>query len=113
LRTVCTACRVELEPDEETLRELGPDARRIAGQKISHGRGCDACHHTGYKGRSGIFEILILDDTLRSMIQEGVSSEALRRAAIDRGMSTLREAGLEMVAAGRTTVEEVLRETQL
>ncbi len=113
LRTVCEACQVEMEPDEEVLRELGPDARRIEGRKIVHGRGCVACHHTGYKGRTGIFEILLLDDELRSLIQEGASSEALRQMAIGRGMRTLREAGLDMVAAGRTTVEEVLRETQL
>jgi len=113
LRAVCLACQIEMEPDEEVLRELGPDARRIEGRKIVHGRGCVACHHTGYKGRTGIFEILLLDDELRSLIQEGASSEALRQMAIGRGMRTLREAGLDMVAAGRTTVEEVLRETQL
>ena len=113
LRTVCEACQMEMEPDEEVLRELGPDARRIEGRKIVHGRGCAVCHHTGYKGRTGIFEILLLDDELRSLIQEGASSEALRQMAIGRGMRTLREAGLDMVAAGRTTVEEVLRETQL
>ncbi len=113
LRTVCEGCSVEMEPDEETLRELGPDARRIEGCKIRHGRGCNACHHTGYKGRTGIFEILLLDDDLRSLIQEGASSEALRQAAIGRGMRTLRDAGLDLVAEGRTTVEEVMRETLL
>jgi len=111
VRTVCPDCSVEVEPEEELLLELGPDADLLRGQRIRYGRGCSSCHHTGYKGRTAIHELLLMDDDLRSLIQKGASTEDLRRAALGRGMRTLRGAGLALVAAGRTTVEEVLRET--
>jgi type IV pilus assembly protein PilB len=111
VRTVCPDCAVEVEPEEELLLELGPDADLLRGRRIRYGRGCATCHHTGYKGRTAIHELLLMDDDLRSLIQKGASTEDLRRAAQGRGMRSLRGAGLALVASGRTTVEEVLRET--
>ena len=111
VRSVCPDCRVEFEPDEEVLMELGPDADLVRGRTLSYGKGCDRCHHTGYRGRTGLFEIMTIDDELRRLIEAGASIEELREAAITGGMRSLREAGLRAAAEGRTTIEEVLRET--
>lgn len=111
VRSVCPDCRVEFEPDEEVLMELGPDADLVRGRTLSYGKGCDKCHHTGYRGRTGLFEIMTIDDEIRRLIEANASIEELREAAITGGMRSLREAGLRAAAEGRTTIEEVLRET--
>ena len=111
VRSVCPDCRVEYVPDEEVLMELGPDADLVRGRTLSYGKGCDSCHHTGYRGRTGLFEIMAIDDELRRLIEANASIEELREAAVAGGMKSLREAGLQAAAEGRTTIEEVLRET--
>ncbi len=113
VRRICSSCRVAYEPDEEVLMELGPDAERMRGAKFYYGRGCDACHHTGYSGRMGIFEVMTVDGDVRRAILSGSSTEDVRSAALAAGMRTLRERGLDAVTAGDTTIEEVLRETHL
>ncbi|MEZ6005722.1 MAG: GspE/PulE family protein [Planctomycetota bacterium] len=112
VRQVCSACAREFVPDEELLAELGAVAGAVRGRTLRYGAGCDRCHHTGYKGRMGIFEILIVSDTLRTAIHRGASTGELRTLATSEGMRTLRQAGMEAVLAGQTTLEEVLRETQ-
>ncbi len=111
VRSVCPDCRVEFEPDEDVLMELGPDADLVRGRTLSYGKGCDKCHHTGYRGRTGLFEIMTIDDEIRRLIEANSSIEELREAALTGGMRSLREAGLRAAAEGRTTIEEVLRET--
>ncbi len=111
VRSVCPDCRVQYEPDEEVLIELGPDADIVRGSTLSYGKGCAACHHTGYRGRTGLFEIMQIDDEIRRLIETNGSIEDVRRAAVGAGMRTLREAGLRAAAEGRTTIEEVMRET--
>ncbi|MEM6567186.1 MAG: ATPase, T2SS/T4P/T4SS family [Planctomycetota bacterium] len=111
VRSVCPHCRTTFEPDEDLLNELGPDADLVRGRTLSFGRGCEHCHHTGYLGRTGLFEIMTIDDEIRRLIEANASIEEIRAAAIAGGMRTLREAGLRAAAEGRTTVEEVLRET--
>jgi type IV pilus assembly protein PilB len=111
VRSVCPDCRVEFEPDEDVLMELGPDADLVRGRTLSYGKGCDKCHHTGYRGRTGLFEIMTIDDEIRRLIEANASIEELREAALTGGMRSLREAGLRAAAEGRTTIEEVLRET--
>jgi type IV pilus assembly protein PilB len=111
LRTVCPDCRTTYEPEEEILMELGPDAERLRGTAFHYGKGCDRCHHTGYRGRTGVFEIMTVDDAIREAILARASTADIRAAAIRGGMRTLRESGLAALAAGKTTVEEVLRET--
>jgi type IV pilus assembly protein PilB len=113
MRKVCSDCKDTYEPDDEILMELGPDGERFRGARFSFGRGCDKCHHTGYRGRTGIFETMTLDDSVRRSILAGGSIETVRQAALAGGMQTLRESGLAAVAAGLTTIEEVLRETTL
>ncbi|MBJ02101.1 MAG: pilus assembly protein PilB [Planctomycetes bacterium] len=111
LRTICLDCRTPYDPDDEVLMQLGPHAEALRGNPFYYGKGCEECHHTGYRGRVGIFEVMRVDQPMRTAILDGDSSEELRRAAIAGGMRTLRESGLRMVTEGRSTIEEVLRET--
>jgi type IV pilus assembly protein PilB len=111
VRKVCLDCRETYDPGEEILFEFGEDAARVRGAKLAYGRGCERCHHTGYRGRTGLFEILIVDDAIRRGVGERASSQDIRAAARAGGMKTLRESGIEALLEGKTTVEEVLRET--
>ena len=113
VRTVCQECKQAFEPDEELEYELGDDARLVKGATLYFGKGCAKCHHTGYRGRMGLFEVMPIGEDLRRMIETGASIEELRQAAISGGMETLRECGLRAAALGRTTVEEVIRETMV
>ncbi len=113
VRRVCSNCKSSFRPDEELLRELGPDARGLENATFYFGKGCEQCHHTGYRGRTGIFEIMKVDEPLRRAILSSNSTQDLRQAALASGMTTLRQSGLRALAEGRTTVEEVLRETTL
>jgi type IV pilus assembly protein PilB len=113
VRTVCEDCRESYEPEEEILMEFGPEGERLRGTTFYFGRGCEKCHHTGYRGRMGIFEIMLVDGPIRNGILEGSSSEDLRALSIRAGMKTLRQSGIRAILDGRTTVEEVLRETAL
>jgi len=111
VRSVCTACKDTYEPDDEILLELGPDAELVRGRRLSFGKGCAACHHTGYRGRTGIFEILHVGEEIRAAILRRASTGEIRDAASRAGMRTLRDVGVQAMLAGRTTIEEVLRET--
>jgi type IV pilus assembly protein PilB len=113
VRTICSDCRQSYQPEEDVLRELGPDAARLQGMTFFYGKGCERCYHTGYRGRTGLFEILVINEALRRAVLARESTQALRQIAADSGMRSLRQSGLDAVAAGKTTVEEVLRETAL
>ena len=111
VRRVCSQCREEIEPPEDIIAELKGAGREIEGRKLYRGRGCDACNNTGYKGRVGLFELMIMNDDLRDMIMNNASIDVLRRAAQGYGMVTLRDAGINYAFEGVTTAEEVFRET--
>ncbi len=113
VRTICPDCRREFTPDEDLLLELGPDAEALRSATLYDGAGCASCHHTGFRGRTGIFEILLVNDEIRRAILERRSLEEIRDLARAAGMRSLRESGLRAVTEGRTTIEEVLRETAL
>lgn len=113
VRSVCPDCRTSFEPDDDILAELGPDAHLVRGATLSFGKGCPECHHTGYRGRTGLFEIMMIDDAIRRLIESNASTADVREAAVSGGMKTLREVGLRAAAEGRTTIEEVLRETMV
>jgi type IV pilus assembly protein PilB len=110
-RKICANCKTEFTPSEEMLMELGITPDDIGDQPFYYGRGCDYCNNTGYRGRIGIFEIMVLDDHLRELIMRHASSNLLRQEAIKRGMRTLRESGLAAIFDGVTTIEEVVKET--
>ena len=113
VRKVCPDCKDTYEADEDLIRELGDAGERLRGVKLAYGKGCDQCFHTGYRGRTAIHEIMRMDRTLRDAIGRGAATAEVRRLAVSSGMRTLRLAGLERVAAGVTTVDEVLRETMM
>ncbi len=108
VRNICTSCRQEYEPSKELMKEFNlPD-----GTKLYRGAGCPTCNNTGYTGRTGIFELLQLDDAVRNMLTQKASFEQILGKAREHGMQTLREDGLEKALAGLTTIEEVLRVTE-
>jgi general secretion pathway protein E len=112
IRTICKACKEEYKPETEFLHEVGFPAGDIDRVKFYRGRGCEECRFTGFKGRSAIYEILVMSEALRPLIIERASSSSIKQAAIARGMKTLRDDGWEKVKLGLTTVEEVARVTQ-
>ncbi len=107
-RCICPKCRYEYTPTQECLREAGVSEKQSKGKKFYKGRGCEHCNYSGYKGRSGIFELLILDEDIRSLILDKVPIAKLREQAIKNGMRTLREDGLRKVFSGKTTIEELV-----
>jgi type IV pilus assembly protein PilB len=111
VRRICTNCKTEYQPTEEQLMELGLTAADTGGKKFYYGRGCDMCNNTGYRGRTGLFEIMTFDDEIRDLIMNQASTAVLREAARRKGMKTLRENGLELIYSGITTLDEVARET--
>ena len=113
VRRVCTHCREVQVPTSEMMQDLDLSQADIAGKSFYKGKGCDACNNTGYKGRVGLFELLIMNDDLRDLVMKNASRDELRDAARSYGMVTLRDAGMDAAYEGRTTLEEVIRETVL
>jgi type IV pilus assembly protein PilB len=111
VRKICEDCRTEFEPSPEMLMELSLRPADVLGKKFYYGRGCDRCNNTGHRGRMGIFELVLMNDEIRDQISSGASTDQLRSACRKQGMSTLREAGLRSIFDGKTTIEEVVRET--
>jgi len=112
VRNVCNECKEEYIPDQESLENIGITPEMSSGKKIYKGKGCQDCLNTGYRGRTGIFELMILDDPIKSLILKTSDSNAIKRKAVNQGMVTLRQDGALKVLNGITTVEEILRITQ-
>jgi type IV pilus assembly protein PilB len=113
VRRICSRCREETEISEGLLAELGLTLKDVAGKKFYRGIGCDGCNNTGYKGRVGLFELMVMNDELRDLIMQNVSTDILRDRARAYGMVTLRDAGMAFAEDGTTTLDEVVRETVL
>jgi len=111
VRRICMNCKAEYTPTSEQLMELDLRPDDVTGRVFHYGKGCDACNNTGYRGRQGIFEIMLLDDDLRDMIINRASTQVLRAESRKRGMRSLRQSGLLAIYDGVTTIEEVVRET--
>jgi len=111
VRKICENCKEDFQPSEQQLYELGLTRQDVAGRTLFFGKGCDYCNHTGYRGRRGIFEIMVLDDEIRGLVMKHASSNILRSESRKRGMRTLRESGLLTLYDGVTTIEEIVRET--
>lgn len=131
VRVICPKCKEKTKLDAPSLRVGRGDPSPVIARRqrrrsnlktgseqvpryndVYRGRGCDECTHTGYKGRTGIYEILVLNDEIRKLITEKVSADVIKEKAIKSGMRTLRQDGWDKVAAGITTPEEVIRVTQ-
>jgi type IV pilus assembly protein PilB len=111
LRRICLNCRTTYQPNDSLLTELDLSRTDIRTKQFYLGEGCDACNHTGYKGRIGIYELMKIADPLRELINECAPTVILKQKAIELGMVTLRQDGLRSVFAGETTIEEVLKYT--
>ena len=111
LRSICPNCRAPYQPNESVLAQLELSKRDIGDREFFYGKGCDACNHTGYKGRKGIYELMKITDPLRELINERAPTVVLKQKAIELGMVTLRQDGLRSIFAGDTTIEEVLKYT--
>jgi len=112
VRTACSHCKELYTPDEESLKSIGITPEMSAGKEIFRGKGCPVCLDTGYLGRTGIFELMLLDDSIKNLILKTSDANAIRRRAMEQGMVSLRQDGARKVLDGMTTIEEVFRVTQ-
>ena len=113
VRRICAECREEVAVTDEMMLELDLNADQCEGKSFYRGAGCASCSNTGYKGRVGLFELMIMDDELRDMINDNCNTDDLRAKAQSKGMRLLRDMGVELAFDGTTTAEEVVRETVL
>jgi type IV pilus assembly protein PilB len=111
VRRICRECAEVIDMPQQALIEEGYSPEEAKTVKIQKGKGCATCNNTGYKGRTGLYEVMEVDDEIKELVLVGASSLELKKKAIERGMITLRRSGLIKVAAGMTTLEEVARET--
>jgi general secretion pathway protein E len=107
VRTICQNCKMETTPDKATARRI--DVAGLGLGRVWKGAGCDECRQTGYRGRTGVYELLVMDNDLRLEVQKRRGSEELRTMAIAKGMRTLLDDGVRAARAGITTIDEVLR----
>ena len=111
LRKICENCKTAFEPSESQLMELQLTPDDIKGKEFYYGRGCSKCNSTGYRGRIGVFEIMVFNDEIRDLVMNQASTAVLRSAGQKGGMRLLRDNGLEAMYDGITTIDEVVKET--
>jgi type IV pilus assembly protein PilB len=113
VRRICAGCAEDVETPPQMLIQVGFAPDEVKAVKIKRGRGCERCGNSGYKGRIGLYEVLLFSDEIREMVLSGATSIELKRKAIEEGMVSLRSSGLQKIRSGITSLEEVLRETVL
>jgi type IV pilus assembly protein PilB len=115
VRKICLGCRTQYDPPQDQILELGlkPEEAKAQGMKFYYGAGCDKCNNLGFKGRTGIYELIVMTDEIRDLVSSGASTDQLRGEMRAKGTRGLREAGLEALTQGITTIDEVVRETVL
>jgi type IV pilus assembly protein PilB len=111
VRTICKKCRTPFEPTESQLAMLNLSPHDIGEKAFYYGRGCSNCNDTGYRGRKGIYELLVVGEAIRRLINERAPTVVMRQKAVELGMVTLREDGLRGIFDGDTTIEEVVKYT--
>jgi type IV pilus assembly protein PilB len=111
LRKICENCKTEFEPSEAQLMELQLTPDDVKDKKFYYGRGCSKCNGTGYRGRTGAFEIMVFNDEIRDLVMNSASTAVLRAAGQKNGMKLLRDNGLTTMFNGITTIDEVVKET--
>ncbi len=111
VRTICKECRTPFEPTETQLALLNLSPHDLGDKVFYYGRGCSTCNDTGYRGRKGIFELLVINDAIRALVNERAPTVVLRQKAVELGMVTLREDGLRGIFEGDTTIEEIVKYT--
>jgi len=111
VRRICKTCKTAYEPDHDMIELLGANALEIADKQFYFGKGCPECSQTGYRGRQGLFELLMTTDAIRELISKKAPTLVLKQKAIEQGMRTLRDDGLRAIFDGLTTIDEVLKYT--
>jgi type II secretory ATPase GspE/PulE/Tfp pilus assembly ATPase PilB-like protein len=111
VRVICPDCKKEYKPPDSVLEDVGMVSYKES-VKFYRGKGCNKCMQTGYRGRIGIFELMVPSDDIRALAVSKASTTEIRKAALKAGMRTMQADGLEKVRSGRTTLEEVMRVTQ-
>ena len=111
VRIICLDCKEEIKPDARLIDSLRLEPHETKDVRFYEGRGCDACRHTGFRGRTGIFEYIAIDDDFRNMINKRAGMDQIRALALKKGCSTLRRDGWQKVRKGITTVSEIIRVT--
>jgi type IV pilus assembly protein PilB len=111
VRKICEQCKTPFRPTESQLMELGLSPNDVKGKQFYYGAGCSKCNNTGYRGRTGLYEIMTFNDEIRELIMNHASSNVLRTASQKAGMRLLRDAGLSAIYDGVTTIDEVVKET--
>ena len=109
VRVICPSCKEAYTPNQEVIDKAELDLSKAV---TYHGVGCDECRHTGYRGRTGIFEMMVVDSEVRRLILDKASADVIRHKVVEKGMQVLRDSGWEKVSEGITTIEEVLRVSQ-
>jgi type IV pilus assembly protein PilB len=113
VRRICDNCKTQFEPSETQLMELQLTPDDVKDKKFYYGRGCSKCNGTGYRGRTGIFEIMVFNDEIRDLIMNQASTNVLRSAGQKAGMRLLRDNGLAAIYDGITTIDEIVKETMM
>jgi len=113
VRKICENCKTQFEPSEAQLMELQLTPDNVKGKKFHYGRGCSKCNGTGYRGRTGIFEIMVFNDNIRDLVMNQASTSVLRAAGQKNGMKLLRVNGLAAIYNGVTTIDEIAKETMM
>ncbi|MDD5455174.1 MAG: ATPase, T2SS/T4P/T4SS family, partial [Candidatus Ratteibacteria bacterium] len=111
VRMLCQQCKEEYTPTEEKLKKLGVSKEEAKSIKFYKEKGCPACNNIGFVGRTGLFEIMLLNDEIRGLIGERAITGKIRKAALKFGMRTLRDDGIDKIKKGITTIDEIIRET--
>ena len=111
IRVLCDHCKEPFQPDSSIIDHIGLPPEQIKNQTVYRAAGCEHCFQTGYRGRIGVFEIMVLGDELKSLILQTYDSNLIKQTAQDQGMTTLHADGIQKVLKGQTTFEEVLRVT--
>jgi len=111
VRKICSGCKEEFEPKKEVFQNLGLNPNELGDRKFYFGAGCAECNQSGYRGRTGLFEMIKVTDVFREMINSGAATLVLKQNAIEQGMRTLREDGIRSIFDGESTVDEVLKYT--
>src|SRR5205814_1868693 len=111
VRRICAACKRPATLNEEVIRELQLSPEEVAKAQFADGQGCVECNNTGYRGRQGVYELMVLSPRIRDLVLERAPAMEIKQAAIEEGMLTLRRDALEKLKRGLTTAEEILKET--
>lgn len=109
VRVVCSKCKHHYEPPQSALEAAGITPEMASKANFMKGRGCSHCQQSGYRGRMGIYELMLMTSKIRELAFEGAPAQMIRKAAVSHGMSTLYDDGIQKVLKGITTLEEVFR----